>query len=106
MLHKTDSNAMLFVGAALGLFFIPTTGPNILPLLPVSWSLFYELVVNILYALARPWLTTRALLVTCVVGYVALVAAAISVVGFVIFIRYPLRERGGAVVSIRPGINP
>ncbi len=37
---------------------------------------------------------------------VALVAAAISVVGFVIFIRYPLRERGGAVVSIRPGINP
>ncbi|MCX5759363.1 MAG: MFS transporter, partial [Candidatus Hydrogenedentes bacterium] len=32
---------------------------------------------------------------------VALLAAAISLVGFVIFIRYPLRERDGSVVSIR-----
>ena len=39
MLHKTDSNAILFVGAALGLFFIggllTTVAP---PLLDKSWS--------------------------------------------------------------------
>ena len=39
MLKKTDSNAMLFVGAALGLFFIggllTTVAP---PLLDKSWS--------------------------------------------------------------------
>lgn len=35
--------------------------------------------------------------------HVALVAAAISLIGFIIFIRYPLREREGKVVYIRSG---
>ncbi len=39
MLHKTDSNAILFVGAALGLFFIggllTTVAP---PLIDKSWN--------------------------------------------------------------------
>jgi len=37
---------------------------------------------------------------------VALLAAGISVIGIVIFIGYPLREREGTVVSIRETMRP
>ena len=63
---------------ALALFFIPSAGAGILPLLSVSWSLFYELVVNILYAATRPALSTRMLLAISGAAYLALAAAAIQ----------------------------
>jgi peptidoglycan/LPS O-acetylase OafA/YrhL len=61
--------------SVLGLFFIPGAGANILPLLSVSWSLFYELLVNVVYAVARPALSTRTLLAICGAAYAGLVAA-------------------------------
>lgn len=60
---------------ALALFFIPSTGAGILPLLSVSWSLFYELVVNVIYAATRPALSTRMLLAISGAAYLALAAA-------------------------------
>jgi peptidoglycan/LPS O-acetylase OafA/YrhL len=68
-------HAQVIGWGVLGLFFIPSAGANILPLLSVSWSLFYELLVNLLYAVVRPALSTRKLLAICAFAYVALVAA-------------------------------
>lgn len=52
----------------------PTYGNTLFPLNVVSWSLFFELVVNILYACLLPWLSRR------VVGGIALVSG----VGFAV----------------------
>jgi len=50
---------------ALAIFFLPSYVPGIPVLFPLNdpaWSLFFELIVNFLYALVRPWLTDRRLL--------------------------------------------
>jgi peptidoglycan/LPS O-acetylase OafA/YrhL len=53
------------------LLFIPTSGEEIFPLVFVAWSLFYELVVNAMYAFARPALTTRRLFGVAAACFVA-----------------------------------
>jgi peptidoglycan/LPS O-acetylase OafA/YrhL len=58
------------------IFLIPTTGPVLFPLVFVAWSLFYELVVNAIYAHARPILTTKRLLLISVVLYFLILGAA------------------------------
>lgn len=57
---------LTLVGAALaGLFFLPfplrARDGDMFPINVPSWSLFYELLVNILYSLVRPVLGTRVL---------------------------------------------
>lgn len=47
------------------------------PLNAAIWSLMFELIVNLLYAVARPWLSTRALLALIGVSAVALILAAL-----------------------------
>lgn len=63
---------------AHGLAFIPmirnAPGKVIFPLDVVLWSLFFELVVNVLYALAAPWLSSRRL---CAIAAVCLAIFAL-----------------------------
>lgn len=49
---------------------------NIFPLNPPSWSLFYEYLVNLLYAALAPWLSTRVL--ACIVALAAILLVAMS----------------------------
>ncbi len=62
--------------ALLMLPSIPTAG--ISPALAVAWTLFFELLINILYALAFRWLGTRLLLTVIAVSAVAVVVASLS----------------------------
>lgn len=64
--------------ATLAMFFLPTLGAALFPLLGVTWSLFYELIVNLIYAVARPALTTRMLLSVSGLAYLALVTASLK----------------------------
>ena len=63
----------------LTLVFLPShprPGAFLFPLNLVYWSLFYEVIVNLLYALARPRLTDRALTVTVALGGAVLAICA------------------------------
>lgn len=65
---------MTTIGILIGLavLFIPFTGAtDVFPLNGPQWSLFWELAVNLLYAVVAPWLTFRRLVVLTVVGGVA-----------------------------------
>ncbi len=55
----------LMLSASLSVFFIPALvghSPYLFALNPVYWSLFYELIANFLYALLRPFLSTKVLI--------------------------------------------
>ena len=54
----------------------PAPRPDLFPLDPPCWSLFWELVVNLIYALLLPWLGTRALLAVVGAGALALAVLA------------------------------
>ncbi len=62
----------LLASAVLGTAFLPDPLENpvnaIFPLDPPSWSLFFELLVNLLYAVFVPLLSSRSLLFVCVLS--------------------------------------
>jgi peptidoglycan/LPS O-acetylase OafA/YrhL len=65
----TASTLLLTV---LGLLFVPFTGGrDVFPLNGPQWSLMWELVANLAYALVAPWLTTRRLVLLVMAGGVA-----------------------------------
>jgi len=67
------------VSALASVLFLPSPlSPNVnaFPFNFPAWSLFYELVVNALYAAAAPWLTNRAL--WSVVGVAAILLVGVS----------------------------
>jgi peptidoglycan/LPS O-acetylase OafA/YrhL len=70
----------LLAALIAGALFLPMPlaqrGYNLFPINIPSWSLFFELLVNILYAVVLPWLTTRTLLVTIAISAVLLVVLA------------------------------
>jgi peptidoglycan/LPS O-acetylase OafA/YrhL len=68
----------VLVFALKALLFLPSVGASAFPLLGVTWSLFHELVVNVLYAVVRPALSTRRLLLVAAAAFVALAAAAVA----------------------------
>lgn len=60
------STGLLF---ALGMLFIPFVGArDVFPLNGPQWSLLWELVANLLYAVVAPWLTMRRLVLLVVGG--------------------------------------
>jgi peptidoglycan/LPS O-acetylase OafA/YrhL len=57
-----------------GLAFLPLlNGPNMFPLDPCAWSLFFELVINLVFACIARHLTTRLALVTSLVSLLLLI---------------------------------
>lgn len=59
----TDPAATLLV-LAMGLVFLPVTSSrDAFPLNGPQWSLMWELLANLVYAVVAPWLTTRRLVV-------------------------------------------
>jgi peptidoglycan/LPS O-acetylase OafA/YrhL len=76
-LHYDPPSVLLPVLPAL--FYIPWNGPRgaLYPLNFPAWSLFYELIVNILMAAAWRKLTTRVLIVLVGFSAIGLIAAAI-----------------------------
>jgi len=66
-----------FTAIATGLLILPSPTahftPEIIPLNPVGWSLFFELVINFIYAVFWRRLGTRALLVVVILSAVNLV---------------------------------
>lgn len=74
--HYALSPPLLVAALAAAALFVPlplaAKGGNLFSLNVPSWSLFYELVVNLLYALVFPWLGTAALALTALVSAVAL----------------------------------
>ncbi|UTY55798.1 acyltransferase [Massilia sp. erpn] len=66
-MHKTDSawgTEEILLSASLAAFFLPSQlggGNSLFAINGPYWSLFYELVVNILYAACRRWLSTGVL---------------------------------------------
>ena len=62
--------------ALLMLPSIPTVG--ISPALSVAWTLFFELIINIFYAIGFRWLGTRQLLVIIALSAIGIVAASLS----------------------------
>jgi peptidoglycan/LPS O-acetylase OafA/YrhL len=73
---RYGSLAEIATSFALSLFFLPTHAGNSSALFPSNipcWSLFYELIVNFLYALFRPMLNTAVL--TAILATTALVIA-------------------------------
>ncbi len=60
-----------------GLVLAPTTvltprNPLLFPVDPPAWSLFFELVINVVYAVCLPLLKTRRLLIVCLLCLAAL----------------------------------
>ena len=74
---------MIIDAFARGVALIPTLTPNPVgpeeayPLDGPLWSLFFELVVNIIYGLAFRWMTTRVLVALVVAGLAGMVAAVL-----------------------------
>jgi peptidoglycan/LPS O-acetylase OafA/YrhL len=67
--HDPASTALLLV---FGLAFVPfTASHDIFPMNGPQWSLMWELVANLAYALIAPWLTTRRLALLVALGGVA-----------------------------------
>ncbi len=68
---------MLLAAVTLGLAFLPlplaSRGDNLFPLNVPSWSLFFELLINILYVAVWPWLSLAVLLVAIAASGIALV---------------------------------
>jgi peptidoglycan/LPS O-acetylase OafA/YrhL len=74
---KDPSSTLLLL--VLGLAFVPfTAGRDVFPLNGPQWSLMWELVANLVYALVAPWLTTRRLVVLVLAGGCAHAALTLS----------------------------
>jgi peptidoglycan/LPS O-acetylase OafA/YrhL len=71
---------LLIVASGLGLASLPLPlaqrGDNLFPINVPSWSLFFELLVNIVYAAVRPRLSTTLLVIAIVANGLALVLTA------------------------------
>jgi peptidoglycan/LPS O-acetylase OafA/YrhL len=70
--------------AITGLFFLPgwpDIRVTLFPLNPPSWSLFFELLVNIAFAAVHRYLTNRILMIACTVGAGGLILAAVTIGG-------------------------
>lgn len=75
------SMAQMAISFALTLFFLPSHAANTSALFPSNgpcWSLFYELIVNFLYALFRPILNTAVLSAILAAAAVVIVGGALS----------------------------
>ncbi|WP_374412898.1 acyltransferase family protein [Novosphingobium colocasiae] len=59
----------------------PAPRPDLFPLNPPCWSLFWELAMNLVYALALPWLGVRALPALIAGGALLLIIVAIQAGG-------------------------
>jgi peptidoglycan/LPS O-acetylase OafA/YrhL len=74
----------LLISVGFALVFLPDPLPNpinsIFPLNPPSWSLFFELFVNLLYAALAPLLSSRRLVFICVISGIG-VALTIAIRG-------------------------
>ena len=95
--HYAQPLANVIATAVLGTFFLPTLFhtrfDGTFPLNNVSWSLFFELIVNILYSAIFRWLTMRVLLIialcSCVLlTYFAMRAGSLDI-GFNRFSIFP-----------------
>ena len=63
---------------ALGVAFVPfTAGRDVFPLNGPQWSLMWELLANLVYAVVAPWLTTRRLALLVAAGGTAHAALAV-----------------------------
>jgi peptidoglycan/LPS O-acetylase OafA/YrhL len=76
------SGSTLAASIVLGLLFLPTppqisTDAFAFPLVGPAWSLFYELVINALYALVIGFLTNRVLLAIVAAAGIALIASTV-----------------------------
>lgn len=73
----------LWIALAFGLLVIPApvrgigSAPPMLALNNPGWSLFFEIAINIAYALALPWLSRKVLWMLLGVGAVALLVGAL-----------------------------
>ncbi|WP_020484337.1 acyltransferase family protein [Methylomonas sp. MK1] len=59
--------------------FLPTQvagNLNLFPINPVYWSLFFELIANLLYAVTRPYLSNKVLLLAVIISEIMVVASA------------------------------
>lgn len=74
---------VLAVSSVLNYLFLPVP-PSLAPHLPMypladqAWSLFFELIVNLLFVLFWRWLTIRVLLAICALSAVVLVALSLA----------------------------
>jgi peptidoglycan/LPS O-acetylase OafA/YrhL len=78
---KYGSMAEIATSFAFALFFLPSHAANSSALFPSNipcWSLFYELIVNFLYALFRPILNTAVLTVILVAAAVVIAGGTLS----------------------------
>lgn len=74
------SGRVLLIALALGLLFLPTPGTaDMFPLNVPAWSLFYELVVNVLYASLHRYLNIWTLAVITATASAALIFGTITV---------------------------
>lgn len=67
--------SMFVLAIVCGLLFIPFPfmgGGDIFPLNIPSWSLFYELLVNVLYASVYQWLSKKSIIAILIVSFVIL----------------------------------
>ena len=73
-----------FMSLLLGLFYMPSRlygDMTLFPINGVSWSLFYELVVNIFYALFRSFLSTKRLIFIIAISGIYLCFQSITLNG-------------------------
>lgn len=74
---KDPASTLLLL--VLGLAFIPFAGGrDVFPLNGPQWSLMWELLANLLYAVVARWLTTRRLVVLVAAGAVAHVTVVVA----------------------------
>ena len=69
------------ISIILSLFYLPSKSfltPSLYPINGVSWSLFYELIINLLYVTFRPMLTPKNLIVIIVLSGLNLAFIAIT----------------------------
>jgi peptidoglycan/LPS O-acetylase OafA/YrhL len=77
--HNPYSGKQLLIVLVSGLLLLPTTvlgHSDVYPANSPSWSLFFELAINFVYALTVRWLNTLRLIVLCGVSAAALCIAA------------------------------
>ncbi len=68
-LARGDAPASLLLLVPMALLFIPFTRlTDVFPLNGPQWSLMWELLANLAYAVVAPWLTTRRLVVLVVIS--------------------------------------
>lgn len=84
--HRRFVNAVFGLGIPaapsswlMALLLLPLThGPNLFPFDPPAWSLFFEIVINLIYAVLAPRLTTRLALAIAAASLALLVPATLG----------------------------